>query len=176
MRKVGNILTAFAIGSIGLGAALALSCVSARAETLLVTWTEPSLGISASWEQSSTPTPISHSDGYDTQVPVWDFTSTGTTSVGPYTDIFWYSITGGGLFETPDFIYTIFGDAQAYSGPEAAPMFQTGTYLGIDEANGDAAATVTISEVPEISTWAMMLLLGFAGLGYAGYRRSAGSA
>jgi hypothetical protein len=32
-------------------------------------------------------------------------------------------------------------------------------------------STLTVSEVPEPSTWAM-LLIGFAGLGYAGYRRA----
>jgi hypothetical protein len=36
------------------------------------------------------------------------------------------------------------------------------------------SATMHISRpVPELSTWAMMLL-GFAGLGYAGYRRAKG--
>lgn len=38
-----------------------------------------------------------------------------------------------------------------------------------------AYGTTTISAVPEPATWAMMLL-GFAGLGFAGYRRSAKSA
>jgi PEP-CTERM motif len=40
--------------------------------------------------------------------------------------------------------------------------------LVIGSLSGDATFTATI---PEPSTWAMMLL-GFAGLGFAGYRRS----
>jgi hypothetical protein len=34
--------------------------------------------------------------------------------------------------------------------------------------------TINITSVPEPSTWAMMLL-GFAGLGFAGYRTSRGA-
>jgi hypothetical protein len=33
------------------------------------------------------------------------------------------------------------------------------------------SGTVTVGSVPETSTWAMMVI-GFAGLGYAGYRAS----
>ena len=36
---------------------------------------------------------------------------------------------------------------------------------------GDATFTAATSAIPEPSTWAMMLI-GFAGLGYAGYRRA----
>jgi hypothetical protein len=170
MRSMGKILTSLALGSIGLGAILALSSVTAPAATLLVEWTEPSLGISASWEQSSTPTPISYASGAFTDVPIFDFTSTGSTPVGPYSDIFWYSNSLGGLFDTPDNFYAVYG-AQAYSGDESAPTFLIGVYPGTDQANGDAAATVTIASVPELSTWAMMFI-GFGGLSFLGYRRS----
>jgi hypothetical protein len=40
----------------------------------------------------------------------------------------------------------------------------------IDVAQSFASIDVTTPSVPELSTWAMMLL-GFAGLGYAGYRK-----
>lgn len=166
-----------AASAIALATTLALSGVPARAETLLVTWTEndPDLGlnIDVSWELSSTPTPIFSVDGIGTEVPIFDFTSTGTTSVGPYSDMAWYSASQGGLFYTPDKLYEVDG-AQAYSGPESAPVFLTGVYPGTDVANGDASATVTISSVgaiPEPSTWAMMLI-GFVGLGFAGRRAS----
>ncbi len=36
---------------------------------------------------------------------------------------------------------------------------------------GEVAGTGTLSSVPEPSTWAMMLI-GFAGLAYAGYRKT----
>jgi hypothetical protein len=166
MRRIG---ASFGIGLIALGATLALSSASAQAETLIVDWTESSVGISASWEQSSTPTPISYTSDSITIVPISDFTSTGSQTVGPYTEIDWYSTSFGGLFVTPDSVYAVNGP-QAYTGPESAPVFSTGSYTGFDNSTV-ALATVTLSAVPEPSTWAMMLL-GFAGLGFAGYRAS----
>lgn len=52
----------------------------------------------------------------------------------------------------------------------------TGFPLGLNLVNGtvDVAqsyASIDVSTIPETSTWAMMLL-GFAGLGYAGFRKS----
>jgi PEP-CTERM motif len=157
------------VSTIALVITLVVSAESAQAETLLVTWTESSLGVSASWEQSSTPTPNSYSIGYFTDVPIWDFTSTGTTTVGPYSDIIWYNSGLLGGFNTPDNAYGVVG-MQVYSSQESAPMFGTGVYGEFDAYNG-AAATVMIADIPEPSTWAMMML-GFAGLAFAGYRRA----
>lgn len=168
---MGKILRSIAIGSIGLGAALWWT--AAQAETLTVTWTESTLGISVSWEQSSTPTPIDFISGVFTDVAISDFTSTGATSVGPYTDIVWVNGSFGGLFHTPDSSFIVFGP-QTYSGDESAPTFLTGVYNGTNLGTGaDAKVTISggASPVPEISTWAMMLS-GFAGLGFAGYRAS----
>jgi hypothetical protein len=174
---MGKIFRSIAIGSIGLAAAA--WCAAARAETLTVTWTEPSLGISVSWEQSSTAPPfgpLGSTTGVFVDVPISDFTSTGTTVVGPYTDIVWVNINFGGLFNTPEqptATYIVNGP-QAYSGDESAPTFLMGVYDGTNLGTG-AAAIVTISSgaspVPETSTWAMMLL-GFVGLAFAGYRAS----
>ena len=168
---MGKLLRSIAVGLIGLGSAL--WCMAANAETLTVTWTESTLGISVSWEQSSTPTPLGYISGVFTDIAVSDFTSTGTTSVGPYTDIVWVNYSFGGLFNTPDNVYILFGP-QTYSGDEFTPEFLTGTYVGADVGTG-ADAIVTISSgaspVPEISTWAMMVL-GFAGFALAGYRAS----
>jgi hypothetical protein len=44
-----------------------------------------------------------------------------------------------------------------------------------DFADNSGAYTIRITQVPEVSTWAMMLL-GFAGLGYAGWRTQRKSA
>ena len=153
-------------------------CAAPQAETLTVTWTEPSLGIDVSWEQDSSPTPIDFLSGFFTDVAISDFSSTGTTVVGPYTKIIWQNAAFGGLFRTPETpvaTYIVLGD-QAYSGDESAPVFLTGTYPGTNLGTG-ADATVVISSggppstVPEPSTWAMMLV-GFAGLAFAGYRAS----
>ena len=120
-NKTGKIFRSIAIGSIGLAAAA--WCTAARAETLTVTWTEPSLGISVSWEQSSTAPPFGpggYISGAFVDVPISDFTSTGTTVVGPYTDIVWVNSSFGGLFHTPEepvATYIVNGP-QAYSGDE----------------------------------------------------------
>jgi hypothetical protein len=45
------------------------------------------------------------------------------------------------------------------------------TIQAITLPTGFSDSTVAISEAPEASTWAMMLL-GFAGLGFAGYRKA----
>ena len=55
-----------------------------------------------------------------------------------------------------------------YTGMESKPTFKTGSF---DISDGEFSYTLTISAVPEPSTWGLMLL-GFAGLGLAGYRRS----
>jgi hypothetical protein len=47
----------------------------------------------------------------------------------------------------------------------------TGTWLAGPNANGSGDFDFIASSVPEPSTWAMMVL-GFAGLGFAGYRKS----
>jgi hypothetical protein len=66
-----------------------------------------------------------------------------------------------------DFFSPYFGD-QLYTGPESAPTFKIGTF---DITDQEFDYVLTIGAVPEASTWALMLL-GFAGLGFAGYRRA----
>jgi hypothetical protein len=164
-----------AIVALGMGLALA-GAAPATAETLLVSWTESSEGVTASWEQSATPTPLGYQIGQYTDVPISDFKSTGALTIGPYSDVLWFNgglslndVPYGGLFSTPDGYFVLVGP-QAYTGPESAPVFQTGTYEGEDYFNNFAAATVTITAVstgvPEPSTW-VMLLMGFAGLAAA---------
>jgi hypothetical protein len=61
----------------------------------------------------------------------------------------------------------IFGTGpQLYTGAESAPVFSPG-HFGV--RTGSLIVTVATPAVPESSTWAMMLM-GFAGLGYAGHR------
>ncbi len=65
-----------------------------------------------------------------------------------------------------DFFSPFFGDI-LYTGMESSPTFKTGSF---DISDGEFDYTLRISAVPELSTWGLMLL-GFAGLGFAGYRR-----
>jgi hypothetical protein len=46
-----------------------------------------------------------------------------------------------------------------------------GSFIGLDEFSVSSGGLSTSRVVPEPTTWAMMLI-GFAGLGYAGYRRA----
>ncbi|HEY5205127.1 MAG TPA: PEPxxWA-CTERM sorting domain-containing protein [Roseiarcus sp.] len=76
----------------------------------------------------------------------------------------WASIGGLLAGQTSDFLMI---DTNAV-------RFTTGTLAVIDSQTSDLSAFAP-SAVPEPSTWAMMLL-GFAGLGFAGYRGSRKSA
>ena len=55
----------------------------------------------------------------------------------------------------------------------AEPLFNGNPVFiqGVDPSDNAAGGLVTALLVPELSTWAMMLV-GFAGLGFAGYRRA----
>ena len=68
--------------------------------------------------------------------------------------VFTQFATGGPLF--------------SLSGTPPQPIFKTGTFALSGLVSG--ASSIEISVIPEPSTWAMMLL-GFAGLGFAGYRQ-----
>jgi hypothetical protein len=75
--------------------------------------------------------------------------------------------------QTPD------PDESAGITTDAIAIDFSGFPLGLNLVNGSidiaqSSASIDVSStpvVPETSTWAMMLL-GFAGLGYAGYRRA----
>lgn len=180
MRKI---ISSLAVGSIAFGLALALAPIAAQAETLLVTVTDTGVPvgddgatttITASWDQSSNPTPITMNGttqtDVSTDVPVWNYTASYPCQ-SCVTDVVWYNPDagmGGGL-STGDYVINVVSD-QAYSGGEFNPSFAVGVFPGTDYTTG-GSATITIRAVPEASTWALMLL-GFAGLGLAGYRAS----
>jgi hypothetical protein len=85
--------------------------------------------------------------------------------------VFFFAQGGGGGFEDSLGLVNA-GGAQVYSGPESSPVFAPGSFI-LGDLNGIGAGrgTLTFTAVPEPSTWAMMLL-GFAGLAFAGYRAS----
>lgn len=81
---------------------------------------------------------------------------------------------GGGFFAGPFFTldpnlayFNLFGP-QLFSGSTAAPTLLTGIF---SLSNGpDISDTLTVTAIPEPSTWAMMIL-GFVGVGFMAYRR-----
>jgi hypothetical protein len=67
--------------------------------------------------------------------------------------------------------------SQALGGSAYVNIFDSLNITGITFASGSKAFefdNLTIAAVPEASTWAMMIL-GFLGLGFLGYRKSSGS-
>jgi hypothetical protein len=71
----------------------------------------------------------------------------------------------GGLLDQS--YYSLTG-AQLYTGPEDSPVFLPGVYNMVNDLTGNTDL-VTLTAVPEISTWTM-ILAGFLGLGFAGLR------
>jgi len=82
-------------------------------------------------------------------------------SSGTFGSVFFYVSTSDGGFQTGPFGIRVTGP-QIYTGTLSAPIFSVGKFV-LD------SGTLTVTAVPEPSTWAMMLA-GFAGLGFAGYR------
>jgi hypothetical protein len=157
------------------GCAMAIGCVApaaGQAQTLLITFSDPSLGVSANWEQSSTPTPLAFISGQFTDVPIFNFHSTGSTPITPaYTDISWFNVAFGGGFLTPDFNYSVFltPASQQYTGPESAPVFNILQSFTGTEFNTGTAVTFTIALAPAAPGPVPGVgLAGFAALTLAG--------
>jgi PEP-CTERM motif len=139
---------------------------SAGAETLYVSWIGE--GQDWSWQQSSTPTPLSYNPAGATDVPVTNFTG------GLYSEIIYWPSEEHGGFATPDKAFSTLSVSNLafYTGPTSNPVFSVGSFSLDDRATGSAAGTITFSAtpVPEPSTWGLMLL-GFAGLGAIATRK-----
>ena len=142
----------------------------ATASTLLFAFTGPAG--SASWTQSSTPTPLGYGTGGYTNVPVL---ATGPDSFGntfSYVSFFTPFDFGGftlGNGDIPE------AGAQEYTGSESAPVFAPGVYATdtygplVGGGYGDTGVpggVLTITAVPEPSVW-LMLGLGFGTLGFS---------
>lgn len=76
-----------------------------------------------------------------------------------------YGATSFGTF-TPTFNWTQV--TETFVALSATPLVFAGTILDGDHSSG--IDNISISAVPELSTWAMMIL-GFFGVGFAAYRR-----
>jgi hypothetical protein len=84
-----------------------------------------------------------------------------------YTDdgVDFYNINNyGGMSDYGYNLFAGFGPQQFYSGSEFSPTFITGTYSDQFDYATDLFATLTITSVPEPTTWTLMLA-GFGALG-----------
>ena len=140
------------------------------------TSTEPS-GITASWAQSAEPVSSGYEIGVGVIVPVWGFTADLGPFGGTLTGVNSLQFNNGTDAEKyaqptlsePPYFYIAFFGPQLYSGSEAAPIFSPGVFTGYGYP-AFGTTTITFTDAPEISTWAMMLI-GFTGLGFAAMRK-----
>lgn len=144
------LIAAAAVAAITFGA-------TAQAGTLLFSYSDTA-GVSFTYEQSSTPTPATYSAGFANSVPVFDFKG----SIGPYSDINYFTAFASGGFSTPDGLVDG-GGPQIFSGTVSNPVFAPGTFA-IDEVFVQQTGTLTITAVPEPASWALMLV-GLGSLG-----------
>ncbi|MGA8448145.1 MAG: PEP-CTERM sorting domain-containing protein [Roseiarcus sp.] len=144
-------------------AALAFAAGGAQATELVFTIT--GAGNIITFDLPQHPTPDSYTLGQFFTFTSVDGTFDGTPTVFDGAT-FWNPDQDTGDLHLDSFS-PYFGDI-LYTGMESSPTFKTGSF---DIGDGEFSYTLTISAVPEPSTWGLMLL-GFAGLGFAGYRRS----
>ena len=99
----------------------------------------------------------------------------GATIVSPVPATFIGTVAGNAVVDELDPSRTSMGSVTI--SPAAGGEFlidNRATIYGVYTINGGAPITVPVAQTvgaPEASTWAMMLL-GFASLGFAGYRRT----
>jgi hypothetical protein len=143
---------------------IALALVSAtasapRAQEVLFTIAGSGGDPDASFELPQSPSP----DVIDPGV-YFGFFSVPATIDGVPSNLFgldfYNAPAGGGLLD--DSYYSLYG-VQFYSGTENGPTFAPGVYDGMYNGVTGNSDTVTISVVPELSTW-MMIAVGFSGL------------
>jgi hypothetical protein len=115
--------------------------------------------------------------------PAGEIQSIATLAAGSYTLSFW--VSGNQRNSTERSVDVSLGSWSKTIGPlpESSPWtletFSFGTTGGMlsftdpgpSNFQGDLITDVTLSSVPEASTWAMMML-GFVGLGFAAYRKA----
>ncbi len=119
--------------------------------------------IDASWTQPSNPSPISAASGEFTDIAVsngvFAFGAPGSLTPGTFSDVDFYNAAYSGPLGPGGFEAGPVGDfgPQLFSSDETAPVFAPGTYTL-------AEGVLSVTAVPEPSTWGLMLL-GFGGLG-----------
>ncbi len=137
--------------------ATGLAAGTARADTLLFSFVSGS--DSASWEQSSNPTPFDiTANGFGVDVQDGTETSFAGTNSFPY--VIFQTAAGGGGFRTQTFL-TIATGPVLFTGTEADPVFSAGTYdLSYLGESGSVAGVLTVtvesSTVPEPASLALL--------------------
>jgi PEP-CTERM motif len=156
------------------GIALALMSImvggaQAATEMLFTITAESGDDLTTTFELPASPTPTQFTTNFAFEVG--DTPAIVGGSATTLDGLSFYNIQNdGGLFDTT---YFDLSGAQYYTGTEASPTFIPGIYTGQSNfySGGVDTVTIALAPIPEPATWAMMLA-GFAGLGFAGFRRA----
>ena len=156
-----------ATAALGMGSAVAATLDANFSIDFAGTWITV-----ATWQQSSSPTPITVTNAY-AEVPISNW-STDTLVLLQQTSILYGNSSSGNSFSFSNNPYVFVGP-QVYKGTDSAPFFPASMTLGSIMLDGDAfTSRLTLGrtsggsfDTPEPSTWAL-LLVAFAGACIAG--------
>jgi hypothetical protein len=124
--------------------AAVVSLSSAHADLLKFSFTSGGGTDTASWEQSSNPSPLS-SAPIDTQIGVQNGTEKDGTVTNSFTFVDFFA---GGGFDTGALI-TASGGPQLFTGSTSSPVFSAGTFNLTDGLDGQSGVlTITDLSVP----------------------------
>jgi hypothetical protein len=155
MRKL------FAIAALVLASAWASS--GARSTEVVFTLTGGGDTFTFDLPQNPTPDDFLLGDHSD----FWNVAGTFNGTPTVYDEVDFFNTSSNALDLILDSDGSFFGD-QLYTGSESSPTFKMGSF---DIGTGEQDYTLRIAAAPEPSTWGLMLL-GLAGLGFTGYRKS----
>jgi hypothetical protein len=150
------------------GCAAILTAAAAQATLLDFSYTSENATQTATWTQSSDPTPLT---GYGPGLVGVDVTDGVSHTYGtpfpslldsPFSTVTFNDSDTSGGFTTGDLAVGVNGPV-IFTGTESAPIFSTGTYT-LSYGEGSLTVTDASGGVPEPAAWSLMLL-GVAGVG-----------
>jgi hypothetical protein len=161
---------------------------SALAETISVPFTTPDGGVTAGLYDGTvrvTVSGVGQSLGTQLNDAFYVYTDGAGSPITPFNDPDYYQLTFGTTTLVPfdpaqDAKNFLVGPLPAYASSHiysfelnTGVSVPTALHFGVsdgDFADNSGSYTISVSQVPEASTWAMMLA-GFAGLGYVAFSR-----
>ena len=140
MKHVNRLATAACLLALGAWA------VPAHADLLEFSFTSRVSAATASWEQSSNPSPVSHT-GTQTEISVQNGTQDAGGVTSSFATVLFFSIgNGGGFNTTPASNIISTQGPQLFTGSTSSPMFSAGTFDLTFPADG--VVTITDLSVP----------------------------
>jgi len=173
-------------GILAVGAAALLTAPAFASETLTATFTQPDGGVTVNKYDNVvliTVSGVGQSLGSDYNDAFYLYADAAGGPIGPTNDPNYYQLTFGtsplvAFDPSQDAKNFIVGGLPAYN-PSHAYTFELNTgvsvpsvlHFGVSDgifSDNSGSYTITVSQIPEISTWTMMFL-GFSGLAFAAF-------